>query len=309
MWEFWCLVAMVLLERPLEVHTFAHPNPKSPPLVWSQSTRDESIAARLERLALAKGGLKDARTIVFDKDGTLGEDAASLKRWAIYMTQQLEVELKDLDTREGLMKEFHAHLGWDPQTQALLPSAPLAAGTWQDQVVTTQTILQKANLDPDLAVAWHAEMERMGIHGADPPVLKDGGLRAMMEACRDDHGLLVSVCTSDDTIPTREALALWGVDDVVRCSVCADQVSEPKPSAVPLRTLCRHLEVEPHQCIVVGDTVSDTGMARNANALLCIGVLTGSGTASQLLETGADVVVPDVGHVPALLSRLRAGSS
>jgi phosphoglycolate phosphatase-like HAD superfamily hydrolase len=52
---------------------------------------------------------------------------------------------------------------------------------------------------------------------------------------------------------------------------------------------------------VVGDTTSDTGMARAANAGFCVGVLTGSGTAPQLLDTGAHLILPHVGHIPTLL--------
>lgn len=76
---------------------------------------------------------------------------------------------------------------------------------------------------------------------------------------------------------------------------------EAKPSAVPLEMLCQQTLLTPQDCIVVGDTTGDTGMARNAQAGLCIGVLTGSGTANQLMETGANVILPSVGEIPALL--------
>jgi phosphoglycolate phosphatase len=65
--------------------------------------------------------------------------------------------------------------------------------------------------------------------------------------------------------------------------------------------LCQQASLQPDDCIVVGDTSSDTGMARNAGAGLCIGVLTRSGTADQLMETGANVILPHVGDIPALL--------
>lgn len=76
---------------------------------------------------------------------------------------------------------------------------------------------------------------------------------------------------------------------------------EAKPSAVPLQILCQQTTLTPQDCIVVGDTTGDTGMARNAQAGLCIGVLTGSGTADQLMETGANIILPNVGDIPALL--------
>jgi phosphoglycolate phosphatase len=68
--------------------------------------------------------------------------------------------------------------------------------------------------------------------------------------------------------------------------------------------LCEQASLNPEDCIVVGDTTSDSGMARNAGAGLCIGVLTGSGTATQLMETGANVILPHVGDIPDLLQQM-----
>lgn len=84
-------------------------------------------------------------------------------------------------------------------------------------------------------------------------------------------------------------------------SLCGDEVSEPKPSAAPLEILCQQTNLTPQDVIVVGDTTGDTGMARNAQAGLCIGVLSGSGTAHQLMETGANIILPNIGDVPSLL--------
>ena len=91
-----------------------------------------------------------------------------------------------------------------------------------------------------------------------------------------------------------------------------------KPSAVPLELLCQQTQMQTHtadggatnhiitpqECIIVGDTIGDTGMARNAKAGLCIGVLSGSGTEQQLIETGANIIIPNVGHLPELLLEL-----
>ena len=59
--------------------------------------------------------------------------------------------------------------------------------------------------------------------------------------------------------------------------------------------------MKPSECIVVGDTTSDTGMAKAAGAGYMVGVLTGSGTTEQLLADGAHLVVPNVGFLPQLL--------
>lgn len=59
--------------------------------------------------------------------------------------------------------------------------------------------------------------------------------------------------------------------------------------------------MKPSECIVVGDTTSDTGMAKAAGAGYMVGVLTGSGTTEQLMADGAHLVLPNVGFLPQLL--------
>lgn len=93
----------------------------------------------------------------------------------------------------------------------------------------------------------------------------------------------------------------WGIADLVDFSLCGDEVAESKPSPVPLYELADRASVHPRECVVVGDTVSDSGMGRSGGAGLVVGVLTGSGTEEQLLSTGAHVVVPDVGCLTDLL--------
>ena len=61
--------------------------------------------------------------------------------------------------------------------------------------------------------------------------------------------------------------------------------------------LCKSAGVLPEECIVVGDTIADVGMAIQGNAGAIFGVLSGSGTADQLYEMGADIVFPNIGFL------------
>ena len=90
--------------------------------------------------------------IVFDKDGTLGDDKAALRRWATQMTThltQLVLETfrsgsmpQQQQLLPGLLAEFHTTIGWDPIRQSVLPSAPLAAGTWGELVDTLEDFVE-----------------------------------------------------------------------------------------------------------------------------------------------------------------------
>ena len=73
----------------------------------------------------------------------------------------------------------------------------------------------------------------------------------------------------------------WNVSDLVDFSICGDEVGagESKPSPRPLLELCRRAGggITPRECLVVGDTRSDTEMGRRSGAGFVVGVLTGSG--------------------------------
>ena len=91
-------------------------------------------------------------------------------------------------------------------------------------------------------------------------------------------------------------------------------MSEGKPSAQPLLALCKQANVVPEDCVIVGDTSADTGMGRNANAGMIVGVLTGTGTHDYLLNHGADTIIPNIQYLSQAIAsfssmRCRCGSS
>eukprot|EP00978_Attheya_sp_CCMP212_P011221 scaffold27562_cov38-Attheya_sp.AAC.1 len=282
------------------------------------------------------------KMIVFDKDGTLGNDKATLQRWTDHMTRHLRLELEglhqqtnddnDVDANANVngkttktpediwehVLHFHRAIGWDTEAQETVPSAPLAAGTWDEQVASAAALFSHFGIPHALLKVqqWHETLSGE-LHGTDDPVISISNLRHVLQTCRDDHGLLVAICTSDDRTGTNAAILHWNITDLIDYSICANEVSQSKPSAEPLQLLCQLagrgggslgaassrsdcLVINPNQCIVVGDTTSDTGMAQNAGAGFCIGVLTGSGTADQLKATGAHLILPHVGHIPQL---------
>jgi phosphoglycolate phosphatase-like HAD superfamily hydrolase len=259
------------------------------------------------------------KMIVFDKDGTLGDCSGSLRRWVMHMTARVQsiLRVESEVEMETVIHEFYDHIGWDVTRDNVVPSAPVAAGTWDDILSIVVDFLASiqsrltVNGTLDLVKQWHHEMG--DLHGQDAPIIDD--LKSMMIACQD-MGYLVAVCTSDDRPATDAAMNAWGIDKVVNVSICGNEVAVGKPSPLPLYDLCcktnQYLrtrggvsqDIHPQDCIMVGDTTADTGMAKSANVGFCVGVLSGSGTSTQLLGTGAHIVVPDVGHIPALLEVL-----
>lgn len=293
---------------------------KEPDLVPDNTSLLLQELDSLDSLAAATAfaaNLRRPKLIAFDKDGTLGDCTASLRRWIYHMRDRIRQSIanhKRKDT-ETMLADFYVTMGWNILKDDVLPSAPVAAGTWDDIISLMYQFLITHQDQMDIVVTralveeWHEELG--DLHGQDAPLLDD--LRGLLLSCRR-LGYRVGICTSDDRKGTEIAIKAWHIGDLVDVFICGDEVSEGKPSAVPLQRLCALATAKlqepggraflPQDCIVVGDTSSDMGMARAANAGFCIGVLTGSGTTEQLLETGAHMILPGVGHVPALLEAL-----
>jgi phosphoglycolate phosphatase len=255
--------------------------------------------------------------LVLDKDGTLGDCNASLRRWVEHMVTKIRESSsssKHDNGDETIASSFYKVIGWDPVANAVLPSGIVAAGTWEQILQATHEFLVKQVGHHTIADAaagevmsfstvqgWHQEL--LDLHGQDPPVITN--LPSILLQC-EALGYELAVCTSDDRASTNEALQRWQIDSLTQYSICGNEVSDGKPSAAPLLQLCRQASISPQQCIVVGDTTADMGMAVAAQAGLCVGVLTGSGTEEQLLASGAHVILPHVGHLPTLLEEIEA---
>ena len=57
--------------------------------------------------------------------------------------------------------------------------------------------------------------------------------------------------------------------------------------------ICRRLDVSPHDTIMVGDSVADLSMAREAGYAYAVGVTSGALT-RDMLAPYADAVIPDI---------------
>ena len=97
---------------------------------------------------------------------------------------------------------------------------------------------------------------------------------------------------------SRTSTSLWaflddmGIGHYFELVVGAQDVSQPKPSPMPVLHILDKLQVSPDQALVVGDMPVDILMGRNAHVASC-GVTYGNGTPADLLAAGADRLIDD----------------
>lgn len=132
-----------------------------------------------------------------------------------------------------------------------------------------------------------------------------GDLLEMFKHLRDDLGMKIGVCTTDDRAPTLETLEKCKVLDLVDVVVGGDDKHiPPKPSPEQIHYICRETGVEPGRTVMVGDTSTDMRMGRSANVLLNIGIMHGASSIEDL-EPHSDMLLPDFRHFSKVLDLMR----
>merc|ERR1712117_911480 len=127
-----------------------------------------------------------------------------------------------------------------------------------------------------------------------------GNLKNLFSRLKE-RNIKIAICTSDSREGTLEFLDRLNLTSLVDMVVCGDdKVSVSKPDPHNALHICKELNIELSEAIMVGDTPADTIMGQAANLGLTIGVLTGVGTHDDL--THADVIVNDVSEVVDLIS-------
>lgn len=107
------------------------------------------------------------------------------------------------------------------------------------------------------------------------------------------RGLKIAALTSGNHL-TVEWLQRTGIDHHFESVVSAERVREPKPHPEGMYLALRELTVRAEDAAMVGDTVVDIQVGKNAEVHKTIGLTHGFGYAPDLLIAGADHVINDI---------------
>lgn len=230
--------------------------------------------------------------IVFDKDGTLIDFNTT---WSpTYHFASLEFAKGD----KTLATELLTQHGFNSATQRFTGGSLLAAGNNKEIAEAWSKQLPAINSSAEcvaLANRLHDIFAEQGrINSAAVPDLK-----LILQQLKLS-GLKLGVATADSYQGIHNTLDAFDVlkDFDFLCGY--DSGHGTKPEAGMVLAFCQSQSLNPVEVIVVGDNSHDIEMGRNANAGLCVGVLTGTSTRKEL-EKIADVVLNDIRELPALL--------
>ncbi len=225
--------------------------------------------------------------LLFDKDGTLFDFSATWGAFGRIAMDRLSQGNADRARYLGQV------IGFDYDQDRYAPESVVIAGTVGE--------IADALL-PHLQAYSHAEL--VGILN-DASAMADQvqavPLKPFLQGLRES-GLKLGVATNDAESPALQHLASVGIEDHFDFVAGYDSGHGFKPDPGQLLAFARHVDVHPSRVAMVGDSRHDLQAGRAAG-MVTIGVLTGMAPA-ETLRPLADVVLPDIGHIPEWLSRL-----
>lgn len=223
--------------------------------------------------------------VVFDKDGTLIDFHAMWGGWATELGRRL-----DGATRRPVAGDVFATIGFDPSSGRVRPGTPLAIATMAEIREVVAAVVRR--WCPNIAAARRAVDAAWFVPDPISTAVPTTDLAALFGTLRAS-GRQLAVATTDDRAPTEATLRALGIREHVAALACGDDDVRVKPDPRMVLAICEALGIPPGRTAVVGDTVADLTMGRDAGAGRVIGVLSGVDGAERLSAV-ADLVLPSI---------------
>lgn len=223
--------------------------------------------------------------ILFDKDGTLFDFHATWSVWAHAVIDHLADG--DAEVMARLAQATH----YDLAARRFHPTSPVVASTNREVAECLGSALPGRDVD-EIEAHLTLSAERAPLAPAVP-------LAPLLEGLAG-RGLRLGLMTNDTEYGARAHLGAAGILGLFDFVAGFDSGYGAKPAPGPLLAFAKAMGLTPARVLMVGDSTHDL-IAGRAAGMQTAGVLTGTAVEADLAPF-ADVVLPDIGHLPAWLT-------
>ncbi|MEH2451121.1 HAD family hydrolase [Nostoc sp.] len=228
------------------------------------------------------------QAILFDKNGTLEDSETYLRSLAQRAARLIDAQVPGIG--EPLLMAFGVN------GSSLNPAGLIAVASRRETEVACAAYIAETGKGwfESLKIATQALDEADKYIEQTPSPLFVGSLD-LLKYLRE-AGLKLGILSAATTKEVHNFVANHQLNDYIQLEMGVDE-GPSKPDPVLFLQACQALEVEPGATLMVGDSVGDMQMARNAKAAGCVGI-TWVGKSDNV--RGADVVINQLDEIQIL---------
>jgi len=162
---------------------------------------------------------------------------------------------------------------------------------------TLQSLSDRLGIDGWLAKLGDLAYRRGILHAAGSHTIIPGAKEVLTQL---KPVYLLAVVSARNERNIREFLEFFELSSYFDVIVTAQSSKHTKPFPDPIFWAAQKMQINPGACLMVGDTTVDIHSGKAAGAQT-VGVLNGFGEENELIRAGADLILPSVAYLPAIL--------
>jgi phosphoglycolate phosphatase len=228
------------------------------------------------------------KAVGFDKDGTLFD---SVKFWS-YIDQIRKASFLEIAGSEAV-EDWEQTMGF-VQPEAVDHNGVLAVATLAEEIILIAGLLYKRKKWP-----WiECKKKSVDIFQNADKVMQLEEAFQRYEGVPDvfhllnQHQIHTGILTSDSLSRTERLMMMLGVKDLLKFIITPELVTHGKPNPEMVQRACSLLSISASEFMVVGDSVVDMIMAKEAGSI-AVGLVTYEGS-EAVLSQYADIIIHSI---------------
>lgn len=238
--------------------------------------------------------MTEIRGILFDKDGTLLDFNSIWLPASNYLAEKI-IEKYCSGSCKAIKEELLQSIG--VENGKAKGNGILAAGTVFDIVRAFTKVLESNNLifiEEEIFELVPKTLNEF-IAKSKAHIVPTGNLTKLFNRLKKLN-IFIGLATSDTIISTEYCLKELNIFQYFDFLGTSDGKYPSKPSPEILNNFCKTTGLKEEEVAIIGDSIVDMQFARNGNAGMAIGVLTGASSNEELSQL-ADVVYDSVDDI------------